>query len=180
MILPTNNDKSVVTDILTQLNDYKIENYREVLKDLIVNLYITLFPNIELQQHLKWELAELSDRTKTVIQERENLSAGLIKQYEDVFRSSGLDINSFSTILISGIHYLVLHKEHSTFCGLDINKENNRLPETLGKMIDIFFDALERHNRVIDIARKMKAKGFDIETISEITGLDIDQVKEPL
>jgi AcrR family transcriptional regulator len=164
--------------MLTPIEDYKIEHFRDFAKGLIVNLYATIYPDVELQQLLKWELVELSDRTKAIAQQREDLSEKIMKQYEVFFEGSGLDFNALSALLIAGIYYLILHRMHSTFSQVDVRKEKDRIPRTLEKVIDIFFDALEQHNRVIDIARKMKAKGYDMESIAEITGLDIDQVKE--
>jgi AcrR family transcriptional regulator len=163
--------------MLTPLIDYTVIDFRGFLKELIVNLYFTIYTNEELLQILRWELVELSNRTKAVTQQREDLSKGLIKQYEDFFRGSGLDFNSFSSILISSIYYLILHKEHSTFCLLDINKEKDRIPKTLEIMIDMLFDKLEEYNYKKEVARKAKKEGIDDETIARITGLAIDQIK---
>ncbi len=161
---------------LEQYKEYKITDFKGFLSKIISGQYETIYRNKELQQLLIWELAELSTRTKAIARQRETLSEGLIKQYEEIFRDSGIDFNAISAILIAGVYYLILHKEHSTFCLIDVKNESDRVPKAIGQLVDMLFNNLEQYNCKIDIAKKAKKAGIDITTISEITGIPVDKL----
>jgi AcrR family transcriptional regulator len=163
---------------LEQFGEYKITDFKGFLSQIIVGQYETINRNRELQQLLIWELGELSTRTKAIAQQRETLSEGLIRQYEDVFKDSGIDFNAISAIIIAGVYYLVLHKEHSTFCMVDVKNEKDRIPGAIGQLVEMLFNSLEQYNCKLDIANKAKKAGIDIATISEITGIPTEELIE--
>lgn len=156
---------------LEQFSEYKITDFKGFLSQIIIGQYETVSRNRELQQLLVWELGELSPRTKTIAQQRETLSTGLIKQYENLFKDSGIDFNAISAIIVAGIYYLILHKEHSTFCLVDVKDEKERIPAAVNQLVNMLFVSLEQHNYKLEIAKKAKKAGIDISTISEITGI---------
>jgi len=164
--------------VLYSLRDYKVTDFRGFMKELILRQHLAIYQSKEIKQLLIWELGELSDRTKAIAQERDDFSKEILQQYTEFFKDSEIDINIISAILIAGVYYLVLHKEHSTFCQVDINKEKDRISKGIEQLTDMIFDTLKQRNREIDITRKMKAKGIDINVISEVTGFAIDEIKE--
>ncbi|NJO93079.1 MAG: hypothetical protein HC831_32060 [Chloroflexia bacterium] len=102
----------------------------------------------------------------------------MIRQYEDVFKDSGIDFNAISAIIIAGVYYLILHKEHSTFCMVDVKNEKDRIPGAVKQLVDMLFNSLEQNNYKLDVAKKAKKAGIDISTISEITGIPVGELIE--
>lgn len=164
-------------DALESISNMEINDYKVFLKQLLINQYEQINKNPELQQLLVWEVSELSLRTKTVAQRREIISESLIKKYENHFKDSGIDFNVICAILVSGIYYLILHKKHSTFCLVDFTKEKDRMMTVLDQIVEILFEAKESREKTKDIATRALEKGIDAETVAEITGLDLNDVK---
>ena len=164
-------------DSLQSIVNMEINDYKMFLKQLLITQYEQINKNPELQQLLVWEVSELSLRTKTVAERRETISESLIKKYEKHFEKSGLDINIIIALLVSGIYYSILHKRHSTFCLVNFNKEKERMMAGIDQMVEILFEAKEAKEKTKDIAIKALKKGIDKETVSEITGLTIEEIK---
>lgn len=164
-------------DSLQSIVDMEINDYKVFMKQLLISQYEQINKNPELQQLLVWEVCELSLRTKTVAQRRETISEPLINKYEKHFNKTDIDINIITAILIAGIYYLILHKKHSTFCLVDFTKEKDRVLMAIDQIIEMLFDAKEGQEKTKEIAIKALKKGIDKETVAEITGLTIDEVK---
>lgn len=168
-------------DSLENVKDLKIENHKEFFKQMLFSQYETMNSNTELQQLIVWELSELSLRTKTIAQRREDLSEKLIKQFEEHFNDKkGIDFNLYCAVMIAGFYYLIIHKRHSTFCLIDFVKEKKRIMQGIDQMIEILFDARDRKVEKIEIAQRALDQGIDNQTVSEITGLSLDEVNELL
>lgn len=165
---------------LKEYGKVKIEDHRGFLKKLFVDQFQFIYSNTELQQLLIWELGDHSEMTKSIPMRRESMSQGLLKQYNEYFRDTGIDFNSFSALIIAGIYFSILHKDKSTFCNTNITKKADReqYVEAIKWIVDLVFDAAERRNEIIEVAKKCLQEGLSIDAVARVTGLDIDVLKE--
>ena len=161
---------------LSTYKDTKVENHKQFIKELLLGQYETINRNKELQQLLIWELGELSQRTKSLSQRREQLSEAILKQYESHFQGE-MDFNVMMSIIIAGIYYLILHKEHSTFCLVDFKNEKDRIHKGIDQLIEIIFQARDNLQIKEQIAINAIKNGLDMQTISKITELSLSQVE---
>lgn len=122
---------------------------------------------------LRWEVAEGNDTTKRTAMLREMFTLPLADKYDTLFKESGIDFVALASLLIGGVYYLCLHKERSTFCGIDVKKKDgmDRISKAIMKFTDMMFDGLQRKNEMEEVAKRMRAKGFAEETIKECLGI---------
>lgn len=135
-----------------------MEGLQEALKDKSVMLEL-----------LRWEVAEDNDTTKRTAMLREAFTLPITEKYKTLFEKTGVDFVAIGSLLIGGIYYLSLHRERSTFCGIDIQKEEGveRLNKAIKTFAEIMFTFLEHRDTKQDVAERMRAKGIDEQTIKE-------------
>lgn len=91
-------------------------------------------------------------------------------QFVDTFfENTGVDFIALASLLIGGLYYLNLHKEHSTFCAIDVTKEEGieRINKAIETFANIMFSFLEHRDTTQDIAERMRAKGIGEQIIKE-------------
>lgn len=144
----------------------------------LLKLLKTLHDLKAAREVLIWELTSDSEATCKVAILKEMENEALLVYYSRLFKNKRINIRAITAMLIAGIYYLTIHKDKSTFCGLDINiKEDEEILENLirnvvkGLFSDIDHGYID--SRTIDTAKKMAEKGIDIKTISDI--LDIEE-----
>lgn len=148
---------------------------------LLKNLADSLYKNKSMQKLLLWELEEDNPATRRIAGMREAYWEGLMDVCDRYFREAGVeDIRGTTAILIGGIYYLMLHKERSTFCGIDMNTKEGKekLLDAIDFVTQCIFEARKLKQTREEIARKMKQKGIDIDTIVECTSLDKGQLEK--
>lgn len=143
-------------------------NDEEVFKWLMRNLIQALYKNRGMQQLLIWELSDNNPVTRRTANLREMLNQSLIKLLEIRFQNSGIDMNVICSLMISGIYYLVLHRDISTFCNVDFatKKGKERFEVSVDKLITILFAELKYQNEKSEIANRLKDEGVS-ESIIE-------------
>lgn len=107
---------------------------------LLINQFETFFADRVLQKIILWELVENNKILKTVAQEREDIGEQLFEHILPEFEKSNIDLRARFALLISGIYYLSLHAKNngSTFCGIDINKpeEKERIKKAIKDLVN--------------------------------------------
>jgi len=144
------------------------ENFKKVLVDLINGLY----DNEVMQRVLIWEINDTHKITRRMAQGREVDSTELLEYFEGELNSNSKVVGA---LMIAGIYYLILHRKISTFCTINFNtiEGKQKLIETIGDMTDRLFPG---NSQIMDIAKKLLAKGMDKNTISEVTGIPADKI----
>jgi len=165
---------------IKELGKIKIENHRELMKQLLFEQFKTIYSNKELQQLLIWELGDNNNITTSLAIKREVLSKGVIKQYQPLLDDLGIDFRYIAAIMIAGIYYLILHKDKSTFCETDLNKkkDKDKFLKTIEWLIDLIFDKKDAITETERIALNAHNEGIDIPTIAKITNLPINTIQE--
>lgn len=120
-------------------------DYRSLLKRLLIDQLNYVNQHREIQQLLVWELGENNIYTRSIANRREDMIKGILQMYSDYFKETRIDFNALSALLLSGIYYLVLHKDVSGFCHLDINRKDEaaRLERAIETFIDLMFESMD-------------------------------------
>lgn len=89
---------------------------------------------------LRWEVAEGTSITERTAKLREIDFNTIIDRVEQSICSQDNDVVAISALIVAGIYFLVLHKDRSTFAGIDLNSTdgNERLKNAfaqLGRML---------------------------------------------
>lgn len=93
---------------------------------------------------IRWEIAVDNDITKRTASIREMFTLPLAEKYDDLFKNSGIDFVAIATIIVSGLYYLYLHKDRSTFCNIDMNTEEgrNRVNQAIKFLSELLFSKI--------------------------------------
>lgn len=112
------------SDVAKEAN--KQETPHDQFIALIEGLQECMIEKSVMQELIRWEIAEGNDITKRTASIREMFTLPLAEKYDDLFKNSGIDFVAIATIIVSGLYYLYLHKDRSTFCNIDMNTEEGR------------------------------------------------------
>lgn len=166
---------SDVMDIRAEHDDYGTF-YHEIMTELARSLY----RNKSMQKLLLWELSDSNPTTRRTAGLRESHSTLLMERLEFLFKDSDIDIDVFTALMIGGIYYMILHKNTSTFCGVDFSTRagKERLLTTIRNASRKIFDNRLPAPGVLEIARRMKNQGIDEQTISACTDLTVECIRE--
>lgn len=134
--------------------------------------------NKVMQELLKYELSKDNALTRRSARLRELDSARVMDDLEKYFEKSTIDIRANTALLIGGIYYLLLHKERSTFCGIDFNTEAGleRMKKAVIDTCDKMFEIRDIDNKISQIARNLLKRGVDKSIIAESTGLSLEDI----
>lgn len=111
---------------------------KETVSNILTDLLNNLLQDNLLRELLKWELTDDNEILKKIAREREINGNKMIKSFieENKFKD---DVKPLLALLIAGIYYLSIHSQinGSTFCGIDINNEDdkNRLAQKIASII---------------------------------------------
>lgn len=113
----------------------------ESMKWILLNLIRALHKNRGMQQMLIWELSDDNPVTRRTAALREKINETLIHELEKRFENTGVDLSVMAALLISGIYYLILHRNMSTFCNVDFSSKSgrDRLEKTVDQLVSILF-----------------------------------------
>lgn len=108
---------------------------------LIEGLQECMIEKSVMQELIRWEIAEDNEITNRTASIREMFTLPLVEKYNNIFKNSGIDFVAIATIIISGLYYLYLHKDRSTFCDIDMNTEEgrNRINQAIKFLVEPLF-----------------------------------------
>lgn len=78
-------------------------------------LYKELCNNAVMQKLLLWEMSTDNDTTRRTAQIRDLMNLNLVEYYDVLFKSAHINIRGVIALLISGVYYLILHRERAPF-----------------------------------------------------------------
>lgn len=160
----------------------EIKDLRTYLKELVTQQFHAILENQNLQELLSWELADKTELTKKVAQKREDYALKILGKLEQLTANSSYDFSATIAIIISGIYYIILHKNISTMCGLDINKtmDLQRTLTAITDILDFLFDAHEQKSKIEKIVINAHNEGIETPVIAKITTLEEQDIIEIL
>ncbi len=121
------------------------KNLIDAGKNIITQQFDTVIKNEELQAFLRWELSETKGIPKYIAELREEMARDTLQQFQQYFKDTDIDMEMIAALLTSGIYYLILHRNLSTFCNVDINKKADaeRLKKTIDKIAELLVKEAE-------------------------------------
>lgn len=127
------------SDVAKEAN--KQETPHDQFIALIEGLQECMIEKSVMQELIRWEIAEGNDITKRTASIHEMFTLPLAEKYDDLFKNSGIDFVAIATIIVSGLYYLYLHKDRSTFCNIDMNTEEgrNRVNQAIKFLSELLF-----------------------------------------
>jgi hypothetical protein len=104
-----------------------------------------------MQQMLIWELSDDNPVTRRTASLREKINEELIRALEQKFNATGVDMSVLAALMISGIYYLILHRNMSTFCNVDFASKSgrDRLEKTVEQLVSILFATIRSQQQAI-------------------------------
>lgn len=135
----------VFNDAPKNLNKASVEDLKNISVGLFTGLLRNLLQNKEMQELILWELIdknEISDKTTAL---REEQGIAIMKQFENIFKSKGVDLAAFSAVMVAGIYFLVLRsKTVDIFNSVPINTSEgwNRIEKIVEFTCGLMFDEL--------------------------------------
>ena len=123
-----------------------------------------------LQAALDAQRAAPNDFVRKGAKNRENSCQEMLEKNKDFFQPLGVDIEALYAVLISGIYYLVLRKDVSTFCNIDFSAKagKERMFCLIDKLSELLFAGLELLEEKRRIAVRLLEKGMEVREIAEI------------
>ena len=147
----------------------------------LLKLLETLRNSKTAREVLIWELMSESEAAYKIARLKEMENEALLVYYSKLYEKKSINIRAMTSLLISSIYYLLIHKDKSTFCGLDINKKDGReaIENLIRNIVKGLFSDLEQSfidSRTINAAKRMAEKGIDIKTISDVLEIEEDDL----
>ncbi len=148
-----------------------------IFTNLLTELYKTMDESRDFRNIILWELYEDTPFIRKTAQRREIETRDEVALLNTHFQNANVDIETITSILISGIYYLVLHKNISTFCGIDFKTKEGkkRMVEALKYMSNVIFDQVDKNKTIVI---RMLKKGLDINLIAEIAEVPVSFVEK--
>lgn len=152
--------------------------------NLLIGLIDSLEKDVSMQRILAWEISEDNSITRRTARSRETHSESLIEYFMKSYSDDIIDIRVVSSVLIAGIYYLCLHKNISTFCGINFaTKEGvDLLKKNITELVNRIYLKNEVKNpssnspSCKESARRLFDDGVDPKIIMRALGLSSKQL----
>lgn len=115
---------------------------KDVIQLMFKGLYQSFSENIDFQNIIRWEVASSNEYVKENAQKREKDAESIIKHFEKFKEKNPTkDVQCLVAIISAGIYYLILHKNISTFAGIDFSKqeEADRIVSLVENIVEQYF-----------------------------------------
>lgn len=168
------------TELLSSFQNVSSVDYEVYTEKVFTQMTDYLHNDKSMQELILWELTHDNSITRRSNKMREESTTYLVDTLDRYFKEKeiSIDFRAFSAILLSSVYFLIIHKGKSTFCGIDFSTHKGRelLKDTMTKLVQKVFEEKQLQENTMAIASKMKSKGIDLITISECTGLSMEEL----
>ena len=140
---------------------------KEGMTEIFQQLLLELNKDSIMLELLRWEVANGNSTTTRTAMLREIHIMPLVKDLEERFHDK--DIAALTALIIGVLYYLSLHKDRSSFSGIDINTENGM--SRIQKAVEYFTDKIYEDNKLEEerklMAVRLKEEGVSDEVIQK-------------
>lgn len=159
--------------ILAKIAD-KYTNYKDFFVGVLWEFFDAIDQNPVFQCIIRWEVADPNDFVRSRAKNREINCADELQKNKIFFQQIGIDIEALYALLISGIYHLVLRKDISTFCNIDVAAQEGkeRIFKIIEKLSDLMFVSFERVEEKKRIITRLLDRGMGGDEIAEIMEVD--------
>ena len=135
-------------------------------------LYRELCNNAVMQKLLLWEMSADNETTRRTAQIRDLMNMNLVEYYDLLFKPAHINIRSIIALLISGVYYLILHKERAPFCKIDFDTPEGEaaFSEAVDALVEMLFDRIEAHNEKRACYERMLKDGISKKKACQYLG----------
>lgn len=161
----------------------RYSSYEDFFKGILNELYTIMEQNKEFQCIIRWEVAAPNNFVAAKAQWREKFCQDMLEENEKYYAPYGIDIKTLYAVLISGIYYLILRKDISTFCDVDFSSKEgkarmNRTIEFLGDLLTDHIQKKQQDDHNKQIASNLLKRNLSYEEIGEIMQLTPQEVEK--
>lgn len=152
------------------LNDFELQSTsEETLTKILQRLFQELNNDSVMLELLRWEVSNGNNITTRTAMLREVHILPLVKIYEELFKDKGIDIAALTALIIGGVYYLSLHKERSSFSGIDINSQEGitRIFNAINFFIEKIYEDDKLFQEKTAITNKLKEAGINDDIIQQ-------------
>lgn len=155
------------SDILKDFEHHSTS--KDTLTQILQRLFQELNDDSVMLELLRWEVSNGNNITTRTAMLREVHILPLVKIYEELFKDKGIDIAALTALIIGGIYYLSLHKDRSSFSGIDINSQDGttRIFNAIKSLVDKIYEEDKLYNEKISIANSLKKAGISDDIIQQ-------------
>lgn len=152
---------------------------KELVKKLIREQYDTLYNSQELQELIRWEIAEKGNTSSQITVKREIYSKDILEKSRNLLSHSNVNFNFILALVFGGIYYVILHKEKGPFCEVDLTRkaQKEELMETIDWLIDRLFETHETQEILKKRVVSARQEGNGVDSIARIFDISVDEVK---
>lgn len=160
---------------LTELNDLGPKNF---FAKTLKTLYKEFKQNPIMQKLLLWEMCSDNSTTRRTALMRDTMNLNMVEYYDLIFKSSKINIRGIIAILISGIYYLILHKDRAPFCSINFNtpEGDKAFGEAVDDLVDVLFDQIDVAKHKKEYLDRMLEDGISKEKAYYYLGINTPEL----
>lgn len=145
------------------------ENMMDDVYNMLSALLDSLSGKSMMLELLRWEVAQGNNITEQTSKLREQYTLPLAGKYLSHYYGTDVDIVVWTSLLISGIYYLCLHKDRAEFCGIDINNPAHieRVKKALKAIVNQLRWLMENKTEKQIIAERLRKCGVSEDVIKQ-------------
>lgn len=155
-----------VSDLSHQLRPdlSNVEGYSSSLQELLK----ALLNDHMIVELLRWEIAEGTSTTERTAKLREidfnQITELLQHEFED---KENTDAVAISSLIVAGLYFMVLHKDRSTFGGIDINtpEGRQRISNAFAQLGEMLYNNTLTDSRKQKLTECLRQEGLSAEAI---------------
>lgn len=161
----------------------RYSSHEDFFKGILNELYAIMDQNKEFQCIIRWEVAAPNNFVASKAQWREKFCQDMLVENEKYYAPYGIDIKTLYALLISGIYYLILRKDISTFCDIDFSREEGKakMKQTIGFLGDLLANHIRKkrqEDRYKQIVCNLLKRNLSYKEIGEIMQFTPQEVKK--
>jgi len=156
-----------ISDVLRSHKNSTAIAKKEKLAESMRQLFNALSSDELITELLRWEIAEGTNITERTAKFREFEFARFISELNEEHPDNEIDIAAICTLIAGGIFYMVLHKDRSTFGGIDINTPHGhkRIEKSLTYLGDLLQSAFAEQERRAKLRECLTRNGMSPDAI---------------
>lgn len=159
---------------IAELNDL---GPRKFFAKTLKTLYKEFQQNAVMQKLLLWEMSSDNSTTRRTALMRDTMNLSMVEYYDLIFKSAKINIRSIIAILISGIYYLILHKDRAPFCSINFNTPEGEkaFSEAVDTLVELLFDQIDAVNQKKQCLERMLKDGISKEKAYHYLGIETSE-----
>lgn len=162
---------------ILDINKSDVLDDTEFLNSVAGNFVKTLSKDKEMQQLMAWELTEDNPLTRRSAKQRDVMIEKTLPVYERYLNHLDANPRAILAIVVAGMYYIVLRKDHSKFCSIDFSTKSGKqlLSDTMVKIIAYLNSIKEQKDQMLEVAGNLKKNHVEERIILESTKISKEE-----